>query len=867
MSWLDVFRRRRFERDLGDEVEYDIECRTQANLRAGMPPAEARRQALIAFGGVDRAKEECRDGRVLAWLETVLQDLRYGGRAMRRNPGLTAIAVLSLAAGIGANSAIFSFIDAIFTRPMPVPRVSEIVHISTSSPEFPDAGVAGADYMDYRKASSLAGLAVVDYRGPVVTIGDVPESTYAEVVSDNFFTLLGVEAAAGRVFREEKNPAPAVVLGHRFFQARFGGDPGVIGRSLRMKGGLVTVIGVAPASFRGTRNSMSADLWVPFSTWREPWALEDRRIPQFAVIGRLRPGVSAAAAQQELSAVAANLSRAYPATNKGRSVRVDTDRAHRVREAGSFGGVLLALVGAVLLVASMNVAMLLLARAETRRREMAVRLTLGAGRMRVLRQLLTEAALLAFAGTAGGLLLAGVLIRVAPPFLGGLNQIAGAAEFRVDSRVLLFSLLVAAGSGLLFGLVPALMSARADLAAELKATAVAAGTPAGRARTRNLLVVAQLGISLVLVLMGILLARSFRNALEADLGFRRDGVLVLDIPNVGDPGTARYELFYRQLVERVRAVPGVRNATLAMRPPLGGSGGGRTERVLLSGPRPEPLEVGMSVVGPGYFALLGTRLLRGREFDDHDSVSARKVAVINETGARRFWPAENAIGKLFRTGGPGGPAWEIVGVAHDARINSIREEATPYLYFPFAQMNSGDVRLLVGTSLNPAALVNPIRDRLREVDKSLVVYDSYTLRSLVESDFWQFRLPMQLAWALAVLGVLLAAVGLYGVMSYFASARTRETGIRMALGARPGDVLQAVLRHAARLAACGIALGIALALAAGNGVSSWLFGVSPRDWIALAGSSALMLLVALAAGLVPARRAARTDPALTLRHE
>ncbi len=866
MFWLDLFRRRRFERDLDDELKFDMECRTQENIRAGMTPVEARRQALLSLGGLDRTKEECRDGRPVAWLETVAQDLRYGLRALRHNPGFTLIAVLSLAAGIGANSAIFSFIDAIFTRPMPVRRVSEIVHISTTSPQFPHAGVSGADYLDYRNASSLAGVAAVDYRGPVLTIGEVPESTYAEVVSDNFFTLLGVEAAVGRTFREEANAPPVIVLGHRFFQAKFGGDARVIGRAVRMGGRMVTIIGVAPASFRGTRNGMSADLWVPFSTWSEPEALQDRRIPQFAVIGRLRPGASVSQVEQELTSIASNLARAYPATNKGRTVHVESDRAHRMRSAGSFSLVVMALVGAVLLLASMNVAMLLLARAETRRREMAVRLTLGAGRIRLVRQLLTEASLLAALGAVAGITLGGLLIRVVPSALR-LNLILPNVEFLLDSRVLLFSLVVAAGSGLLFGLVPALVCARADLAPELKGTGAAAGTPAGRARARNVLVAFQVGISLALVVVGILLARSFRNVLEADLGFKHHNVLVLEIPHLGDAGTGRHDLLYRQVVSGVRALPGVRSAAVAMRPPLGGSGGGRTEKILLPGPRPEPVEVRMSVVGPGYFSLLGTRLLRGREFDEHDGFSAHKVGIINETGARRFWPSENPIGKLFRTGGPDGPAWEIVGVSRDARINSIGEAVGPYLYFPFAQMNSGDVNLLVETGPSPETLVKPVRERLKEIDKDFVVYASFTLGSLVESAFDEFRLPSQLASALAVVGVLLAAVGLYGVISYFVNARTRETGIRMALGARPADVVGSVLRYAARLAACGIALGVGLTLAAGNGLASLLYGVSARDWSALAAASALMLLVALAAGFVPARRAARTDPAVTLRQD
>ena len=866
MSWLDRFRGGRFERDLDDELKFDVESRTQDNIRAGMTPVEARRQALLSLGGVDRTKEECRDGRPLAWLETVAQDLRYGIRGLRANPGFTLIAALSLAAGIGANSVIFSFIDAIFTRPMAVSRVSEIVHIITTSPESGFAGVAGADYLDYRSATSLAGVAAVDYRGPVLTINGVSERTYAEVVSDNFFTLLGVEAATGRTFREEAEPSPAIVLGHRFFQSKFGGDARVIGQAVPMNGGMVTIVGVAPASFRGTRNDMAADLWVPFSTWNQPEEVHDRRVPEFTVIGRLRPGVPISRAQQELTNIASNLARAYPATNKGRSVRVESDREHRMRAAGALGLLVMTLVGAVLLLASVNVAMLLLARAETRKREMAVRLTLGAGRARLVRQLLTEAALLAGLGAVAGVALGGVLIRVLPPALR-LDRIAPNLDFVLDSRVLLFSLAVAAASGLVFGVVPALMSARADLAPALKGAAAGAGTSAARARARNALVVFQVGVSLVLVVVSILLARSFRNALEADPGFRHDNVLVFEIPSIGAAGTGRHDLLYRQIADAVRALPGVRGAAVAMRPPLGGSGGGRTEKILLPGPRQEPVEVGMSVVGPGYFSLLGSPLLRGREFDDHDGFSALKVAVVNQTAARRFWPSRNPIGKVFRTGGANGPAWEIVGVSRDARVNSIAEARGPYLYFPFAQMDSGDVNLLVETAPGAAALVKPVRERLKEVDKELVVYSSFTLGSLVESALDEFRVPAQLAAALALMGVLLATVGLYGVISHFVSARTRETGIRMALGARPADVLGSVLGRAARLAALGIALGVVLTLAAGKALASQLYGVSAGDWSAIASASALMLLVALAAGFVPARRAIRTDPAVTLRQE
>jgi putative ABC transport system permease protein len=866
MLGLDLFRRRRFERDLEDELKFDVECRTQDNLRAGMTSVEARRQALLSLGGVDQTKEQCRDGLPLAWLQTVAQDLRYGIRGLRANPGFTLIAVLSLAAGIGANSAIFSFIDAIFTRPMAVPRVSEIFHISTTSPQFRDAGVSGADYLDYCKASSLAGIAAIDYRGPVLTIGDVPEGTHAEVVSDNFFTLLGVEAAVGRTFREEADAPSAIVLGYRFFQSRFGGDARVVGRGVRLGGRMVTIAGVAPASFRGTRNDMFADLWIPFTTWNAPKELHDRGMPHFTVIARLRPGVSVSRVRQELAGIASNLARAYPATNKGRTVSVESDRAHRMRAAEGLPLVAMALVGAVLLLASMNVAMLLLARAETRRREMAVRLTLGAGRGRLVCQLLTEASLLTALGAVAGTVLGGILIRVGPSALG-LNRMLGDVEFLLDSRVLLFSLAVAAGSGLLFGLVPALMSARADLAPELKGAAAAAGTSAGRARARDALVVFQVGVSLVLVVVSILLARSFRNVLDADLGFNRKNVLVFEIPHVGEAGTGRHDLLYRQVVAGVRALPGVRSVAVAMRPPLGNSGGGRTEKVVLPGPRPEPVEIRMSVVGPNYFSLLGTRLLRGREFDDHDGFSAHKVAIVNETGARRFWPSESPIGKLFRTGGPDGSAWEIVGVSRDARITSIGEAPDPYLYFPFAQMNSGDVNLLVETGPHPETLVKPVRERLKEIDKDFVVYDSSTLGSLVESAFDEFRMPAQLASALALVGVMLAAVGLYGVISFFVNARTRETGIRIALGASPADVLGSVLGHAARLAACGIALGLVLTLAVGNGLSSQLYGVSARDWSSLAAASTLVLLVALAAGFVPARRATRIDPALTFRQD
>jgi predicted permease len=866
MSWFDIFRRRRFERDLNDELMFDVECRTEANVRAGMSPTEARRQALISLGGVAQTKEQCRDGHPLAWLETVLQDLRFGAHVLRCNPGVTAIAVLSLAAGIGANSAIFGAIDAVATRPMPIADASRIIHISTTSPTSNYPAVSGADYLDYRHTRSLIDVAAVDYRGPVLTIGDSPETTYAEVVSDNFFTLLGVEAAVGRTFRDEPHAPPAIVLGHRFFVGRFGGDPHVIGRVIRMGSTPVTIVGVAPASFQGTRPWISADLWVPFSTWGEPESLQNRRVPVFRLFGRLRPGVTVAQAEQELATMTSNLARAYPATNAGRTVLVESDRTHRMRAAGNLGVILMALVIAVLLLASMNVAILLLARAETRRREMAVRLALGAGRLRLMRQLLTEASLLAGLGAVAGILLGSILIQIVPATLQ-LNRLLGAIDFKVDARVLVFSLAVSVGSGIAFGLVPALAAARADVAPALKTTATAAGTSAGRARVRNVLVACQVALSLVLVVTSILLAMSFGRALEADLGFTRDNVLVLSIPSQGRVGSERRDLLYREVVASVRSMPGVRGAAVAMRPPMGTSGGGRSEKILLPGPRPEPQQVRMTVVGPGYFSLLHTQITRGREFDDRDDSAAKRVAIINETGARRLWPTESPIGKTFRSAAANGPTWEIVGVSRDVPVTRVGETPRPYLYFPFAQKNSSDLTLLVATASSPTALVAPIRERLTQIDKSLVIYSSSTLDSLVDLAFEEYRLPSVLALVLAAIGVLLAAVGLYGVIAYFVSARTHETGIRLALGARPADVLRSVLVHAVRLAGCGIALGLALALAAGRGLSSLLYGVSPRDWSALAGASVLMLLVALAASYVPARRATRTDPVATLSQE
>jgi predicted permease len=791
---------------------------------------------------------------------------------LRKTPGFTAVAVLCLAVGIGANSTVFSLVDGMWMRPLPVGKPGELVYLFLATDRDAFGNLSYPEYQDIRDhTKTLAGLTVTQRRGPTLTGDGFAESTMSNVVGEDYFTVLGVSAQLGRVFTaRDKEPGPVVVMSHSLWQRRFGGDPGIVGKAVRL-GRAYTVIGIAPKGFRGVESWIDSDFWIPMSSWDSGPAGEaaERGWHSFAAIGRLPHGYSVEQARAEFEGLARNLERAYPEFNKGRRGVLYSALEYRIRSAGYMGGILMAVVALVLLIACANVANLLLARASVRSREMGVRVAIGAGRPRLVRQLLTESVIIAVLGAGAGLFLAHSIIQFLPAVLVPAADTHTNLDFRMDWRVLAFTLAVSVVTVLAFGLYPALRASRPDVASVLKGGPEQ--IPSGRSiRPRSLLVIAQVAVSMILLTAAGLLVRTFIYSLHADLGFERKNLLVADVAAPGN--RARMREFYRQMLERMRALPGVRHATLAMRPPLWNSEGGTAQGVEIPGHPSARGEtnppVKFNIVDPDYFRTMGIPLLRGRDFDDHDSPEAPGVMIISETMARRFWPNEDAVGKFGHlSDDPDSVNRQIVGIARDARINSIQEVAEPYFYLPYAQSNKETILLLVETSGDPLRLAGQLRTEVAALDKQAPVLNISTLDLVIRSSVYEQQMTATFVGILSGMGLFLAAIGLYGVISYAMVQRTREIGIRMALGAQRRDALRLVLGEGMRLAVTGIVVGVAGAIVATRFVAEMLYGVGPRDPVTFACVAVLTLAVALAASYFPARRATKVDPLIALRHE
>jgi putative ABC transport system permease protein len=802
----------------------------------------------------------------------ILQDFRIALRMLRKTPGFTAVAVVCLALGIGANSTVFSLVDGMWTRPLPVAKPGELVYLFLATDRDAFGDLSYPEYEDIRDhTKTLAGLTVTQRRGPTLTGDGFAESTMSNVVSEDYFTALGVSAQLGRVFTARyKESGPVVVMSHNLWQRRFGGDPGIVGKTVRL-GRAYSVIGIAPRGFRGVEPWIDSDFWIPMSSWDSSPEGEaaQRGWHSFAAIGRLRPGVSLEQARAEFDGLARNLERAYPKSNKGRRGVLYSALEYRIRSGGYTAGILMAVVALVLLIACANVAGLLLARAGVRSREIGIRVAVGAGRPRLVRQLLTESAILAVLGAAAGLLLAHSIIQFLPAVLVPASDTHTHLDFRMDSRVLAFTLVVSMATVLVFGLFPALRASRPDVASVLKGGPDQ--KPSARSiRPRSLLVIAQVAVSMILLTAAGLLVRTFMNSLHADLGFQRKDLLIADIAPRGN--RARMREFYRQMLERVRTLPGVRQATLAMRPPLWGSEGGTAQAVeipahpLAPGGTNPPLK--FNVVDHDYFRTMGIPLLRGRDFDEHDSPDAPKVMIISETMARRFWPDEDPVGKFVHArNDPDSVNRQIVGVARDARINSIQEVAEPYFYLPYDQSNQETILLLAETTGDPLRLANQLRAEVAALDKRVPVLTISTLGLVIRSSVYEQQITATFVGILGAIGLFLAAIGLYGVIAYAIVQRTREIGIRMALGAQRRDALRLVLSEGVRFALTGIVVGVAGAIVATPLMAKMLYGVGPRDPVTFACVAVLMVAVALAASYFPARRATKVDPLIALRYE
>ena len=878
--------RRRAEQELDEEIRTHIELETQQNIEDGMTPEQARLAARRAFGGVLIAKEESRAIWGFASAEALWQDLRYGFRMLRKSPGFTAVAVLSLALGVGVNTSVFSFVNAVLLRPL----------VGVSDPDrlvWLRAPASYPDYQDYGDQNdAFSGLLASGGRTDFSLHSDgQPERVQGEFVTANYFSVLGVEAALGRTFlAEEDHPSgthPVVVISYNLWQQRFGADPNLVGKDIRLNGLSSTVVGVTAKGFIGKEVGLPVDLWVPlvmYSQLKPPAVarnttgsdrLNDRNTHWLHVVGRLKPGVSLKQAEASMTGIAERLAEAHQSVKKDERLRAvellpvsgGLDPRDRL-EALPIAGILMVIVGLVLLTACANVASLLLARASLRQREIALRQALGAGRPRLIRQLLTESLMLSLLGGAVGLLLA----SWSSDLLLAVSRATPLANLDVslDSRVLTFTLLISLLAGIIFGLAPALQTSRSDLLPALKGEGGVLVRSSRRYRLRNLFVIAQVTLSLVLLIGAGLFIRSLQNASAINPGFNAEnGLLVpIDLALLRYP-EARGQAFYRQLVDQIKDLPGVEQVSLMRFVPLGLSFAQR--EIIVPGSNltsANRSQAGFNIVGSDYFQTMGIPIVRGREFSDGDRDGAPGVVVINQTLAQQFWPGENPIGKQVSFGGgPKDPRFEIIGVASDSKYSTLGERPRPFIYQPLLQSYEGGMTLVARTETDPAGMIEAVREKIQSLDSNLPVSGVQTLAEQVSFSLFPARVGAMFLGIFGLLALVLATTGVYGVISYTVSQRTQEIGIRIALGARSSDVFSLVIRQGMILVLVGISLGLAASLAVTRLVSSFLYGMSATDLTTFAGVSVLLMTVALVACILPARRATKVDPMIALRYE
>ena len=835
-------------------------------------------------------------------METLWQDLRYGFRVLRASPGFTAVAVLSLALGIGANTSIFSVVNAALLRPLPVTDPDRLMFVYNGSVTDPYSVSSYPDYVDYRDKNEVF--------SDLLTYSSITMSARADeqtdllsgsIVSGNFFDALGVRAALGRTFLPEEDATPGThpvaVISHGLWKRRFGSDGKIVGQQLMLNGYPFTIIGVAPAGFNGPEVLENNDIYVPammqalvrpprggFSGDMNPDLLSRRGSRWMRMIGRLKPGVSTEQAQAAVTTIAAGLAQAYPQDNRNTIATlfpVNKVDPQAYTQLLSVAGLLLAVVAIVLLIACANVANLLLARASSRRREIAVRLAMGASRSRLVRQLLTESLLLSLAGGVIGLLVAlwtiDVLKSATPP--SGIFSFT--LDYGLDGRVLAFTFALSIATGVIFGLAPALQASRPDLVPALKDEASAATQGLRRFSLRNLLVVSQVALSLVLLIGAGLFLRSLNNAQGIDPGFNADKILDAQLNiNLLRYTKARGREFYRQIIERVEALPGVESASLARVVPLSGSG--RTSSFLIQGqPGPDNVSrsegtgpdsesqytVNANVVGLKYFSTMDIPLLRGRDFSAQDNEGAPLALIVNEAFERRYFEAADALGKRVSFRGANGPWAEVIGVVGDTKYRTLGEGTRTLVYMPLAQNHETGMTLHIRTMGNPTSVASSVRHEVQALDQNLPATNLQPLSEVLSGSLFAARMGAVLLAVFGGLALLLAAVGLYGVMSYAVSRRTREIGIRMALGAGTGNVLRLVLKEGMMLVGGGVVTGLLWAAAVTRVLAPFLYGVSPLDATTFVAIPLVLALVALLANYLPARRATKVDPMEALRYQ
>jgi macrolide transport system ATP-binding/permease protein len=811
-------------------------------------------------------------------METLLQDIRFGSRQLFKRPIFTALAIISMALGIGANTAIFSLIDTVLLRPLPVREPSKLIAVDGTLPNGTDFTLQSfPNYKDYRERSrSFEGLLAYRFVVASMSHNGVNERAWGFTVSGNYFDVLGVKPVLGRAFLPEEDQTPdshpVVVISNACWKKRFGGDPSIVGRTVLLNNRPFTIIGVAPKGFVGTEVAYAPEFWVPLmmakqiepgSTW-----LDTRASDNLFVVGRLKTGVTSPQAKAELEGITLEMAKEHPTENAGRGIRLMQPGLFipDIRNSiFALSGVLAVVGGLVLLLACVNLANLLLARATERRKEIGIRLAVGASRARLVRQLLTESVLLSFAGGAVGVLLAAWINH----FVATIKlptDIALLFDLRIDWRVMIFAVLVSLATGILFSLLPALQSSKPALVPALKDESSMAGFR--RSRLRNALVIAQIALSLVLLVSAGLIVRSLQAAQRMRPGFNPEHAVAISF-DLGMQGydDAKGRVFHQRVIERVRALPGVRSVAFIDVLPLSLDYSSNT--VYIEGqPATSRSKLPSAIpysVSPKYFETMGIPL-RGRDFLPDENKKDTRVAVVNETFVHRFFKGQDALGKRFNHTGPNDPLWQIIGVVPDGKYNTLGEEPKAVIFRPQRYFDSNST-LVARTEGDPRTVLSAIRREMQQLDATLPLYDAKTLIEHMNIPLFPAKIAAGALGSFGVLALVLAAVGIYGVMSYMVAGRTREIGLRMALGAQSRSVGLLILRQGMTLALIGSAIGLVLAFGGTRLLQSILYGVSAVDPMTFSGVALLLGAVALLACWLPAYRAARVDPMIALRNE
>jgi predicted permease len=877
-----LFRRDAVESELDDELSFHFDLQVEKLVQSGLPLPEARRRARLEFGGADQIKEECREARGVHLLESVVQDIRYGLRMLRKSPGFTAVAVFTLALGIGATTTIFSWVRSVLLNPLPgAGDPSRVVMLETMTP---DGGWKDTSYLDFRDLRNncklVESMSVEKPLALAVGNDDRVERVWGEAVSGNFFDLLRVNPELGRFFStaevdREQNAHPLVILSHSFWTSHYQADPRVIGATLRINHVPYTIIGVAPEAFHGSMPGLSFDLWTPATMFGQltatgDSALVDRKWRTFRVLARLAPGVSIEQAAAEVQSQANGMAREDADTNEGMSAtllpmwKANSGLQDSLRDPLT---ILMTACGVLLLIVCANVANLLLARATTRHREFGVRLALGASRSRLISQVLTESLLIAIAGSLAGLAIAAemggslgyLLPRASSPTL---------ARASMDAGVLVFTIALAFAVALLAGIAPALHAAKGNVNQMLNEGG-RAGSTAHSGRLRGLFVISEMALAVVALIGAGLFVKSFRHVSEIRPGFDPEHVAIAQLGlSAANYDARQADSFCRRLRERLERQPGVTAVSYADYVPLSVSSGS-WEDLQIQGyisPPSENMKVYRTLAAPGYFDLMKIPIREGRDFNMSDDSSAPPVMIVNQEFVRRFIPNGTAVGRQVQGWGK----WfTIAGVVQDSKIYRLNEAPTPYFYVPIRQIYRPEMGLVfyvrTSDSMNSAAIA--LRREAQAADPAVPVFDVASLDDSIAASLFSQRISASLLSVLGSVALLLAAVGLYGVMSYSVTQRTNEIGIRIALGAQRRHVLRLVLGHGVKLAGIGVIAGVVASLALTRLLSSLLFGVSASDPFTFTGVAVLLTLVALAACYIPARRAMRVDPMVALRYE